>query len=285
MLTVAFDVGGTKLAGAVLDRDGIKHRITRRTPGPAGAADPGSLALRAMAAELAAAAGPGVGGVGVGFCEYVDRGRLTSSEVMAWTAQPADWLPEVFGGARITVESDVRCGLLAEQRLGAARGLRSAVYVSWGTGLSSALLIDGAIWRGSRGRAIALGQLPAPGAVSLEAYVSGAGMTARYTAMTGRLVDGARELLRAAEQGDRVADGVARSAGAALAEALAGVVHVVDPACVVLGGGLGVAVATTAQRALRERWHELGVAAPLRAAELGAEGSLIGAALAAGWPG
>lgn len=285
MLTAAFDVGGSKLAGALLDDAGIQARLERPTPGPIGAADPGSAGLRALAAELAARAVGKVSGVGLSFCEYVDRGRLTSSEVMAWTVQPAEWLPAIFGDARVLVESDVRCGLLAEQRIGALRGHDSAVFVSWGTGLSSALLIDGAIWPGSRGRAIALGELGSPGPGTLEGYASGGGMAARYASLSGRTKAGARELLRAADQGDREAVEVADTAGSALADALAGLVRVIDPERVVLGGGLGCADATLAHRAVRRRWSELGEPAELVTAEVGPAGPLFGAALAAGWSG
>ena len=285
MLTAAFDVGGTKLIGALLDDTGVRVRLERPTPGPSGAADPGSVVLRGLARELSARADEGVAGVGVSFCEYVDHGRLTSTEVVAWTDQPSDWLPTIFEGSTVLVESDVRCGLLAEHRSGALRGVDSAIYVSWGTGLSSALLIAGAIWPGTRGRAIALGDLPTPWGTTLEAYAAGAGMTSRYAHLAGQRPSSARELLQAADEGDRAAAEVADTAGSALAEALAALVSVLDPERVVLGGGLGCADQTRVQRALRRRWSELGAPVELGTAQIGPDGSLIGAAMAVGWRG
>ena len=282
-LTAAIDVGGTSVVGALLDDTGTLLRIRRPTPGPPGFRDPGSATVRAVAASLAARAPRRVDRVGVGFCEYVAAGRLTSREVMAWDEQPADWLPEVFRRATVRVESDVRCGLLAELRLGAARGRGSAAYIAWGTGLSSALLVDGAVWAGARGRAIALGELTvaAPqGPVGLEAYASGAGLAARYEAETGTALT-ARELLGLVA--DPVAARIAATAGAALAEALAEVVHLLDPEVVILGGGLGCAERTAAHRAVRDRWAELGDPVELVVAQVGADGPLLGAALAAGW--
>lgn len=283
-LVAAIDVGGTKLAGVLLDRDGIRYLARRATPGPPGAADPGSTALRSLAADLADRAEGTVAAVGVGFCEYVHRGRLTSTEVIAWSEQPADWLSAVFPGAAVTVESDVRCGLLAERRLGAARDLDSAAFVSWGTGLSCALLVAGRVWPGERGRAIALGELPGPDGGNLESYASGAGMAARLATATGRPPGPARDLLDAARSGAEPAAGIARSAGAALAGALAALVHLVDPARIVLGGGLGAAPDTVAHRALAERWAVLGAPVPLAISPLGRDGQLLGAAVAAGWP-
>jgi len=285
VLTAAFDVGGSKLTGALFGDEGIEVRLERPTPGPLGAGDPGSVGLRGLASELAGRATGRVDGVGVSFCEYVDRGRLTSTEVIAWTAQPSEWLPRIFGDAQVVVESDVRCGLLAEHRLGALRGRRSGIFVSWGTGLSSALLIDGAIWPGSRGRAIALGEFPVSGFGRLEAYVSGAGLADRYASTSAGPPLSARELMRAAEQGDPVAAEVADTAGSALADALAALVWVVDPERVVLGGGLGCAEETRVHRAVHRRWSQLDAPAELVTAEVGAEGPLVGAALVAGWSG
>lgn len=282
-LTVALDVGGTKLVGALLDADGVRHRLERLTPGPAGAGDPGSSALRALVGELAQLAGP-VTAVGIGWCEYVTENRLTSREVLDWTDQPEDWLPTVFPGARVRVESDVRCGLLAERRLGAVREVDSAVFVSWGTGLSSALLLDGRIWSGSRGRAIALGELPGPLGLNLEQFASGAGMAARWGAASGRPGRDTRALLAAAEHRETTALAIAATAGQALADALAAVVHLLDPERIVLGGGLGCAD-TAARRALLRQWERLGAPAELVVAELGPDGPLLGAGLAAGWSG
>lgn len=284
-VTAAIDVGGTKLAGALLDGNGIRVRLERPTPGPVGAADPGSAALRALAGDLADRADAPVRRVGVAFCEYVDRGRLTSAEVIAWSEQPTSWLPEVYPGATLVVESDVRCGLLAERRLGAVRDVDSAAFVSWGTGLSCALLLGGRMWPGARGRAIALGELPGPDGENLESYASGGGMAARLTIATGRPAGSARDLLRSAEAGDDASTRIAQSAGVALAGALATLVNLVDPSRIVLGGGLGIAADTVAHRALRVQWAGLGRPTELVVAQLGVDGPLLGAAVAAGWPG
>lgn len=280
-LVAALDVGGTKVAGALLDGTGICHRVRRSTAGPPGAADPGSHAVRAVADELASRAAAPVLAVGTGWCEYVLDGQLTSNEVLAWSRQPASWLPEVFGVVPVVVESDVRCGLLAEVELGAARGRRSAAFVSWGTGISSALLIEGRLWPGSGGRAIALGELPAAGGHRLESYASGAAMAARWTACAGPTV-GPGRVLDAATDGHPGALLIADTAGAALAEAIVALVHLVDPGLVVVGGGLG-ASDTVARRSLVTRWRELGRPAELVCSALGADGPLLGAALAAGW--
>ncbi len=278
----ALDVGGTKIAGGLWDGERFAVRIERPTPGRPGAGDPGLTTVAAVARELARLArerGERITAAGAGFCEYVDDGRLTSTEVLDWSEQPLDLLTEALD-APVRIESDVRCALLAEARLGALAKVGTGFYVSWGTGISGALLLNSEIWPGTRGRAIALGELPAPDGARLEPFASGAGMARRLGELIGRDFAGGREVMALAVE-QPAARQIAESAGEALAEALATVVHLVDPGTVVLGGGLGVDPAHLAQKALRRKWSQLSVPAELRCAGLGADAALLGAALIA----
>lgn len=202
-------------------------------------------------------------GLGVGMPEYVDRsGCLTSSEVLDWTVQPAALLAEVCPGVPVVVESDVRCGALAEWKLGAGRTYDGLFYVSLGTGLSSTLVADGRLVAGHRGEAIALGELSVPASVhpsyegNLESFASGAGLAARSGDLT--------------------------SAGQALGLVLADAVALLDPPIVVIGGGLGTA-ATPLWEALRDmyagRTSRRPHTPPIIQATLGPQASLLGAAL------
>lgn len=162
----------------------------------------------------------------------------------------------------VVVESDVRCGALAEWRLGAGRTYDGLFYVSLGTGVSSTLVADGRMVSGHRGEAIALGELSVPASVhpswegNLESFASGAGLAARAGDLT--------------------------SAGRALGLVLADAVALLDPPVVVIGGGLGTA-ATPLWEALRDMY--LGRASrrphppPIVQATLGPQASLLGAAL------
>lgn len=250
-VVLGLDVGGTKLAGGLVDAGG-RIRLKAERPTPPG--DPelaGTLALAASLRAEAAERGWRVTAVGAGFPEYVDAsGRLTSREVLAWTRQPAELL-----GAPCVVESDVRCGALAEWKLGAGAGTSGLFYVSIGTGLSSTLIADGRIVHGARGEAIALGEVG-----DLEAYASGAGVAAR---------GGGADALE--------------SAGRAVGTALAGtVLPLLDPPLIVLGGGLGSAE-TPYWTALTETYDRLAARRPnppsVVRAKLGADAGLVGAAL------
>ena len=288
-VTVGLDVGGTKVAAGLITPDGtILCRRERPNPGR----DPGLAVTREVAASLTATAaerGLPVTGLGVGFPEYVDiTGQLTSRLVLDWDVQPAVLLAGLAG--HITVESDVRCGAIAEARLCSGRRLSSFVYVSIGTGISYCHVLDGEPVRGARGEAIALGELPAPEG-TLEQFASGEAIRARYAAAvpaSARGPSSAREVLAAADRGDPLAADVVRTAAAAIAAALGWLTCLLDPAAVILGGGLGHAGGLWGH--VLSDYSEQAVATrpsppPVLRGALGPDAGLIGAGLIASLPG
>lgn len=284
-VTAGIDAGGTKVAGALVADDGRVVARVRRSSLVDGRRDPGLRVTRAVARLLVARAerlGLAIDGFGAGFPEYVaPDGRLTSHEVLGWRRQPAAVLAP-FGP--VTVGSDVRCAALAEARLGAGRGHRSAAYLTLGTGIAWALAIDGQVWAGERGEAIALGELPVadrPGE-RLEPYASGEGIRRRYEAVTGIAVTGAREVVGLAAAGDPVALAVVTTAGAAAGAAAATLVALLDPAVVIVGGGLagaGGAWRRAFTDAYRDGTRRRRAAPPVRRAALGRDAGTVGAAL------
>jgi glucokinase len=283
-VTLGLDVGGTKVAGGLVTVDGtVLHRYEESSL-VGGRRDPGLRVTRSVAVALtamAAAEGLDLDGTGAGFPEYVTPdGMLASRLVLDWDIQPAELLP-----GPLTVESDVRCAAFGEARFG--HELTDFLYVSVGTGISSCLVTGGVPRLGARGEAIGLGELPvAPevdtvASTGLERYASGEGMRARYAALTSTSVDGARQVLVAADAGEPLAADVVTSAARALAAALGWVTAVLDPAAIVLGGGLGTAgglwgavLNDHAERALGARPG----APPLLRAALGSDAGIVGAA-------
>lgn len=293
-VVAALDIGGTKIVGALIDPAGwrVLHRVITATPGTPGAADPGLVATAAVARDLAgraAAVDHQVRSVGAGFPEYVADGRLTSREVIGPSAAPDQVLTGEFGAeAVIMIDSDVRLGASAEARLGAGRGVGSFLYVSWGTGLSSTLVIDGQAWAGAHGEAIALGEFPVPAGIAdgppvgLETFASGAGIAHRDARSGAGMTDGARGVLARAAAGDPAAAAVLDSAARALGAALAAAVRLLDPAAVIFGGGLG-SVADLTGRVITEARTRLPSRSGCRwlPAQLGADSGLFGAAILA----
>jgi glucokinase len=231
----------------------------------------------------ASAAGLVIRGIGIGMPEYVSRtGVVTSSEVLDWMTQPAVRFASL---GEVRVDSDVRCGALAEATLGAGRGLSSFAYISVGTGLSFTLVIDGQPWQGHRGEAIALGEFPVDGfsnsdATGLEAYSSGGGMQTRYAAVSGKPPAG--RLIDLAIAGDQLANDIIVSGAETLGRCLASLASLLDPQAFVLGGGLGTsngpwqtALRTSYDRAVSARSEP----PMMLAAGLGPDSGAIGAAL------
>ena len=286
--TLGVDIGGTKVAVVVCDPDGRVVLRDRASTFVGGHRDPGlaiSFDVASRLYEKAKSSGLEIDGVGVGVPEYVTAdGVLSSNEVMEWTTQPSELFAPL---GRLTVESDVRCGAIAEARVGAGRGLNSFMYVTVGTGLSSTFVINGEAWAGQRGEAIAFGEVPVDGlaasdSANLESYSSGAGMAARYREATGIDPESAVAILAA--RGDAMAHHIATSSAVALGRALSLIARVLDPAAFVLGGGLG-----TSQGLWRTSLDEAYLAAtqsrpnppPLVTAHLGEDSGAVGAALAA----
>jgi glucokinase len=273
-LVLAFDIGGTT-ARAALARDGC---IGGRRSAPTAS---GRLraTIRKLADELAAEAGSPIAAVGVGVPEYVHQGRVMSSEVIAWNDEIALDLSGI--APTVVIESDVRCGAIAEW---SAEPAGSLLYISWGTGLSSTLVLpDGRAWEGDHGRAIAFGERPVScgsGAAStLERVASGRGVEEVYAARTGRRLTA--ELIAASA--DQVAHDVLREAGQLVAAALLDLSRVLDPGRVVVGGGFGLAP-TGARRALEHAWAEASktwAVPPLSLARHSIDAGLVGAALVA----
>jgi glucokinase len=289
-LVVALDIGGTKIACGLVAVDGtvkVRHELaTVRADGR----DPGLTASHQVAADLvahAASQGWAVAGLGIGVPEYVTAdGVLTSRLVLDWRVQPKEQFADL---GPVTVDSDVRCGARAEALLGAGRGVSSMLYVTVGTGLSSTLVVDGVPYAGARGEAIAFGELPVDRRAatdedgSLEAFASGEGIADRFRRHGEISVRGAAEVVALADQGHEVAEQIVASAAIALGSAIAWMVDVLDPAVVVLGGGLGTSVGRW-EHLVRAEYERRSAArpgaAPLRRAQLGPDSGLVGAALA-----
>lgn len=288
-VSIGIDIGGTKVLGVTLDANAKVLDRERASSLKDGRRDPGlniSLGVAERLRLRAEERGDVVLSMGIGVPEYVNEtGLLTSRLVMEWDVQVLD----LFGHlGRVEVESDVRCAAIAESILGAGQSLTSFLYVSIGTGISSCLVLDGEPWRGTRGEAIAFGELvvarPKDGGVgvTLEEFSSGAGMCRRYTAATGRGVLGAEELMALAKAGDFEAQEILSTSIHAVGSALTAAVGLLDPSALIVGGGLGTSGGLWWEQVLAE--YRAGTAKrpeapPLLVSALGSDAGAIGAAL------
>jgi glucokinase len=293
---LGIDVGGTSIrAGLFVPRTGSLRdirAIRTETSGGGRHALARAAAVAHEVVEVGRKRGLSVHGVGVGVPELVSlRGDIESRALLPWRSAQVRRAFAAYGD--VTIASDVRAAALAEARLGAARGHPTFLYVGVGTGISSTLFIDGRPWAGVHGHAIAFASGPTRGSgdrvgdavlAPLESRASGPALVRRAEALGYRAADGA-EVCRAARERPGIARKVVDAAATELAAQVAVLVNALDPALVVLGGGVGADPGRywNSFRAARPGWAG-GLSAPptrVRRPRLGARGGMIGAALSA----
>jgi len=299
---VAVDIGGTSFKGAVVDDSG---RTVLSLSVAAGATGAESIDLVVgLLHELRAAArasGHDVVGVGVVTPGMVDaeRGVVLFASTLGWTDVPLGPILSAELGVPVEIDHDVRTSGLAESLFGASAGVADSVLVAVGTGVAASITSGGHAVRGALTAAGELGHVPAvPGGEActcgqrgcLEVYLSGAGVARRYAALGGLPgLDTAAVVARVGGvEGvgtgvDAVADRVWADGVRALALGLTSLTLLVDPAVIVLAGGVSRAGAALvdplrAELAAGLAWR----AAPeVRLSELGTHGGRIGAAVLA----
>lgn len=295
---VGVDVGGTavKAVAWAPGLDGQPREVLARWRWNTGAAE-GADAVGARVLEVVSSAverardecGP-VLAVGVGVPGVVDEnsGVAVFSENLGWRDWPVRDLVAERIGLPTALGHDVRLGALAEARPPAPSDL---VFVTVGTGVGSALVLDGRVRVGRRWCAGEIGHLVVDPngpdcacgkAGCVEAIGSAAAIERRYRRAARVDVHvPAEEVIRRARSGDRTARRVWREAVDALAHGIAAAVAVVDPETVVVGGGLAAAgphLFTPLRAALAPRLVGLGNP-PVVAARLGSWAGAVGAAI------
>jgi glucokinase len=287
---IGIDVGGTKIAAGVVDLKADSGEIVMRAQRPTAPERGGDAVLNdvlAMVCELSdnvQRSGGAVSAIGLGVCELVDlHGEVMSEFTVAWRGVPVQAALSQIAPA--VVQADVRAHALGEAAFGAGRDVDPVVFASVGTGISACLVQRGVPYAGARGNALVLATGPisiaAPdGALHsfvLEDYASGAALAQRFG------VTRTEEIFAAAEKGDVRARQMLHDAGWLLGGALGWLASVLDPAAIVVGGGLGSAPGPywdALVKGIRAHiWSEATRALHVRQATLGNDAGIIGAAL------
>jgi predicted NBD/HSP70 family sugar kinase len=293
---IGIDVGGTKIAVGTLELPAGRWRPyrtapTRRDRGPQVVLDD-VLQLTRDLASSGALAGRPVAAIGVGLCELVGRsGTPLSGHCIDWQGLPV--LEELAQIAPAFFEADVRAAAQAEALFGAGVGLASFLYITVGTGISCCLMVEGRPHLGTHGMTGTMASSPlgsllgipdgGPG-MTLEDLASGPALVARFR-KSGGVADRGEEILRAALEGHPIATEIVRSGATALGAHIGLLVNVLDPAAVVVGGGLGSSTGpywdalTVATRS--QIWSDTHRTLPLLQASTGVDAGWLGAAIAA----
>lgn len=278
---VGMDLGGTTTRAVLADLDGTVL-ASHRTATAAGSSDALLEQLSGIVERLvdAHASDAPVLEIAIGTPGVVDPGRrrvAIAPNVPALESEGfLDRLDQALGRP-VTVLNDVNAATRGELEHGAGRGVDALVYVSVGTGLGLGVVVDGAVHHGVAGRAGELGLLPyPPGSTAvLEDALSGRGVRARSLEAGG---DGDPETaFREADAGLEPGSSAIARFEADLAWALVAVATLLDPRCIVLGGGIGLRCAARIDRLRAEVARVAGFDVDLRVAELGDDAGLTGA--------
>ena len=237
---IGIDVGGTKIEALALD--GAGHEVFRRRI----ATPRGDYAATIHAIQmLAREAGEGSVGVGIPGSISHKTGLVKNANSTWLNGKPLKRDLEAALEREIRIENDANCFALSEAADGAGKGAAVVFGVILGTGVGGGVVVQGKVLAGANGIAGEWGHnpLPAPGAADLplpecycgrkgciETYLSGPGLSRDYERETGER--------KAAEEIASMADPALGRYVARLARALAGVINVLDPDVIVLGGGM-----------------------------------------------
>lgn len=306
---IGLDVGGTKIAGGVVDENGrILHRLQVPTPSDQGS-EPTLAALLDLVQRLRSEH-PAVQAIGAGAAGMIEwpGGHIQTAPNNAYRDLPLQDLLAEHTGLASVVENDANAAAWAESRLGRGAGHRTVIVLTMGTGLGGGLVLDGALYRGHAGIGAELGHMLVDpqgvrcgcGSVGcLETRTSGTalGRMGREAARRdpagtlASLAGGAENVtgetvFTAARQGDPAARSLFAELGRWLGMGVASLVNIFDPEIVVVSGGLVTAHEYFFPSAL-EGFHahvfagERRKLPPIVAAGLGPEAGLVGAALLA----
>jgi glucokinase len=300
---IGIDVGGTKINALRVARDGeILGRTTQSTP-----ADDEEATLAAMTDVARAMLTDDVLAIGVGAAGMVDAaaGTLLFAPNLAWRDLPIAARMREALGLPVQVDNDANLAAYAEYRFGAGRGYRHMLLVTVGTGIGGGLVFDGRLFRGAHGFASEIGHvIVEPGGplcgcgnrgcweqVAAGRSIDRLGRRAareRADSLLARLAHGDPDrvtgqlVTEAARGGDEAALEVFAEVGRRLGEGIGGLVNVLDPQVVVVGGGAveaGDLLLDPARRAFVDAVQapEHRPRVPIVAAQLGPDAGAVGA--------
>jgi glucokinase len=267
MHAIGVDIGGTKIAAGVVDDEGRILAQTRRGTEPDDAASI-DAAIADVYAELSV--GYEIGAIGLAAAGFVaaDRSGVLFAPNIAWRDYPLrDRVAALIEDrVEIVVENDANAAGWAEFRFGAARDVEDMLTLTIGTGLGGAIVSHGQLVRGFAGVAAEVGHMRVvPGGHYCgcghegcwEQYASGSALVRDAQAAAIAHPDRAQRILElaggdadkiigpyvtaAAHEGDELAIDLLAELGRWIGEGAASVAALLDPAMVVVGGGVAAA--------------------------------------------
>jgi glucokinase len=263
---IAVDLGGTKVASALIAEDGKMLARDHALLGGRSGDDVAALVASHCDALVAHGRAGGTGvptavGVAVPGIYRAGKGTVWAPNIPGWDDFPLrDELQRALGPAiRVTIDSDRAACILGETWCGAAVGARDAIFLAVGTGIGAGILVDGRVVRGHADIAGAIGWLaldrPFVGRWTscgcFEYHASGPGLTNVARDLLEQTPDYRGELRRlhgddlstarlfeAYDQGDEIAVRVMNEATEFWGMATANLVSLFNPEKIIFGGGV-----------------------------------------------
>jgi glucokinase len=309
---IGIDIGGTKVAGGLVDVDGhITHRARRDTPHRSKSPSVVEDTIVEVVAELMHVVGPEtVAAVGIGAAGFVaaDRATVVFAPHLSWRHEPLQEALHKRIDLPIFVDNDANAAAWAEWKFGAAQGETHLMMITLGTGIGGGILIHGQVQRGRFGIAGEFGHMQVvPGGHRCECgnrgcweqYASGNALVREARSLFSANSPIASDLLdrvegvpgnltgplitQAARDGDPTACELLAEIGNWLGVGIANLAAAFDPGTFVIGGGMSAAgdlllasARDTFKRQLTGRGYR--PEARIVAAALGNDAGLIGAA-------
>jgi fructokinase len=251
-MKLGIDLGGTKIEIIALDDEG-GELLRRRVPTPQGEYSGTLRAIADLVHQVESTLGQ-AGTVGVGTPGAISRatGLLKNSNSVHLNGQPIVQDLESLLQRKLRISNDANCFALSEATDGAAAGAAVVFGVIIGTGTGAGIVVNGHVLTGANGIAGEWGhnplpwpegaELPGPACYCgqhgcIETFLSGPGMSADHQRVSGKRLDAATIVARAAG-GDAECELTLQRYENRLARSLAHVINILDPDVIVLGGGM-----------------------------------------------
>lgn len=310
-LVLGVDIGGTKVAAALVDSSGASKKNARTRMITQGSAAEGTRAVfQAIDSILNSREGKAASAIGVSVPGWVDSRRgvlLGATNIPCWKDFPLAAEIERRYALPVRIANDANVATLAEARWGAGSPYRNIFYATLGTGIGTGMAFDGRLYEGRTGAAGEGGHNtidihgPMCGCGKrgcIEVYASGTGIAraaqkrikeneggaSRMLQLAGGNIAGitSENVAEAARAGNPLARSILEDAADHLAIWIGNMVDLLDPDVVILGGGVGRLMISYRERMrkLLDTWaiNPGQRQVPIVEAHFGSESALVGAA-------
>lgn len=302
---IGIDLGGTSVKYALIDNEGVFH-FQGKLPSMA------DVSAEAVVGQLIAAVnevkgvaekeGYKIEGIGIGTPGIVDStNRIVlggAENIKGWENLPLADRIEAEIGLPVLLGNDANLMGLGETMHGAGRGATHVVFLTVGTGIGGAVVIDGKLFNGFANRGTELGHVPliangeacACGSVGcLEHYASTSALVRRFSQRIAEAgisypndeING-ELIVRLYKQGDKIATESLEEHCDFLGHGIAGFINIFSPQRIVIGGGLSEAgdfyIQKVSDKAFRYSIPDCAVNTQIMAASLGNKAGSLGAA-------